>query len=129
MARIVHIHHVDKDDFLKGNIEPDKHERDIVFDSSPNYLEVLEQVRIELKWNEPSDIVELEGRHNVGFGMHIRWKTMRINTEQRWLAYKETVAESQDKALEFLRPRRLMALQNLTLIGVHCRFMQVFHHP
>ena len=42
MARIVHVHHVDKDGFLKGNIEPDKHERDIVFDSSPNYLEVLE---------------------------------------------------------------------------------------
>ncbi|KAE8819933.1 hypothetical protein D1007_02110 [Hordeum vulgare] len=32
--------------------------------------------------------------------MHIRWKTMRVNFEQRWLAYKDTVAESLDKALE-----------------------------
>ncbi|KAE8785269.1 hypothetical protein D1007_41012 [Hordeum vulgare] len=32
--------------------------------------------------------------------MHIRWKTMRVNSEQRWLAYKDTVAESLDKALE-----------------------------
>jgi hypothetical protein len=29
-------------------------------------------VRIDLNWNEPSDVVELERRHNVGFGMHIR---------------------------------------------------------
>ncbi|KAE8805917.1 hypothetical protein D1007_17916 [Hordeum vulgare] len=33
-------------------------------------------------------------------GRHIRWKTMRVNSEQRWLAYKDTVAESLDKALE-----------------------------
>ncbi|KAE8816737.1 hypothetical protein D1007_05760 [Hordeum vulgare] len=32
--------------------------------------------------------------------MHIRWKTMRVKSEQRWLAYKDTVAESLDKALE-----------------------------
>ncbi|KAE8821244.1 hypothetical protein D1007_00628 [Hordeum vulgare] len=32
--------------------------------------------------------------------MHIRWKTMRVSSEQRWLAYKDTVAESLDKALE-----------------------------
>lgn len=100
MARIVHVHHVDKDSFLKGNIEPDPDEIDLVFERSPNYAKVLEQVRIDLNLNDPSDVVELEGRHNVGFEMHIRWKTMRINSEQRWVAYKETVAESLDKALE-----------------------------
>ena len=72
MARIVHVHRVDKDAFLKGNIEPDPDERVLVFDHSPNYDEVLEQVRLELLWNEPTDVVELEGRHNVGFGMHVR---------------------------------------------------------
>ena len=102
MERIVHLHHVDKDAFLKGNIEPDPDEHDLVFDRSPNYAEVLKQVRIVLHWNEPCDVVELEGRHNVGFGMHIRWKTMCINSEQRWIAYKETVLESQDKALDCL---------------------------
>ena len=107
MARIVHVHHVDKDAFLKGNIELDPDEIDLVFESSPNYAEVLEQVRIELHWNEPSDIVELEGRHNVEFGMHIRWKTMRINSEPRWIVYKETVLESQDKALELFATKKV----------------------
>ena len=107
MARIVHVHHMDKDVFLKGNIEPDPDELDLVFDSSPSYAEVLEQVRIELHWNEPSDIVEFEGRHNVGFGMHIRRKTMRINSEQHWIVYKETVLELQDKALELFATKKV----------------------
>ena len=72
MARIVHVHHVDKDAFLRGNIEPDPDEHAIVFERSPNYAEVLEGMRAELNWKEASDVVELEGRHNVGFGMHIR---------------------------------------------------------
>ena len=79
------VHHGDKDAFLKGNIEPDPDELDMVFDSSPSYAELLQQVREDLNWTDPSDIIELEGRHNVGFGMHIRWKTMRVNSEQRWL--------------------------------------------
>ena len=58
MERIVHVHHVDKDAFLKGNIEPDPDERVLVFDCSPNYDEVLEQVRFDLHWNEPTDVVE-----------------------------------------------------------------------
>ena len=66
------VHHVDKDTFLKGNIEPDPDELDMVFDNSPSYAELLQQVRKDLNWMDPSDIVELEGRHNVGFGMHIR---------------------------------------------------------
>ncbi|KAE8785494.1 pentatricopeptide repeat-containing protein [Hordeum vulgare] len=96
----VYVHHVDKDAFLKGNIDPDPDELDMVFDLCPSYGELLEQVRKDLNWMDPSDVVEFAGRHNVGFGMHIRWKTMRVNSEQRWLAYKDTVAESLDKALE-----------------------------
>ncbi|KAE8796099.1 putative 26S proteasome non-ATPase regulatory subunit 3 [Hordeum vulgare] len=96
----VYVHHVDKDAFLKGNIDPDPDELDMVFDLRPSYAELLEQVRKDLNWMDPSDVVEFAGRHNVGFGMHIRWKTMRVNSEQRWLAYKDTVAESLDKALE-----------------------------
>jgi hypothetical protein len=72
MVRIVHIHHVDKEAYLKGNIEPDPDELDLVFERTLTYAEVLEQVRIELKWMDPSDVVELEGRHNTGFGMHFR---------------------------------------------------------
>ena len=109
MERIVHVHHVDKDAFLKGNLEPDPEEVDLVFDHSPSFAEVVAQVRIDLNWNEPNDGVELEGRHNVGFGMHIRWKTMRINSEQRWSVYKETVAESQDKALELFATKTVDA--------------------
>jgi hypothetical protein len=46
--------------FLKGSIEPDPEELDLVFDRSPNYAEVVAQVRIDLNWNEPNDGVELE---------------------------------------------------------------------
>ena len=69
MARIVHVHHVDKNSFLKGNIEPDPDELDLVFECSPTYAELLEQVRIDLNWMDPNDVVEFEGRHNVGFGI------------------------------------------------------------
>ncbi|KAK1616983.1 hypothetical protein QYE76_022500 [Lolium multiflorum] len=115
MERIVHVHHVDKDAYLKGNIEPDPEEVDLVFDLSPSFAEVVAQVRVELNWNEPNDGVELEGRHNVGFGMHTRWKTMRINSEQRWSVYKETVAGSQDKALELFATKTVDARIELDL--------------
>ncbi|KAE8806092.1 hypothetical protein D1007_17770 [Hordeum vulgare] len=96
----VYVHHVDNDAFLKGNIDPDPNEFDMVFNFCLNYVELLEQVRNDFNWMDPSDVVEFDGRHNVGFGMHICWKTMRVNSEQCWLAYKDTVAESLDKALE-----------------------------
>ncbi|KAE8804005.1 hypothetical protein D1007_19965 [Hordeum vulgare] len=96
----VYVHHVDKDAFLKGNIDPDTDELNMVFDLCPSYVELLEQVRKDLNWMDPSDVVEFDVRHNMGFGMHIRWKTMRVNSEQRWLAYKDTVVKSLDKALE-----------------------------
>jgi hypothetical protein len=81
MARIVHVHHVDTDAFLKGNIEPDPEEVDLVFGCSPNYAEVLEQVSIDLNWIDRSYVVDLEGRHIAGFKMHVCWKIMRINSE------------------------------------------------
>ena len=34
-------------------------------------------------------------------------KTMRVNSEQRWFAYKETVAESLDKAFEFFATKKV----------------------
>ena len=80
MARIVHVHHVDKDAFLKGNIEPDPDEVGLVFEHSPTYAEVLNKVRIQLNWLDTSDVVELEGRHNAGHGVHLRWKFLRINS-------------------------------------------------
>jgi hypothetical protein len=93
----------------------DPEEVDLVFDLSPSFAEVVAQVRVELNWNEPNDGVELEGRHNVGFGMHTRWKIMRINSEQRWSIYKETVAGSQDKALELFATKTVDAHMELDL--------------
>ena len=100
MEKMVSVHHVDKEAFLKGNVEHDSEEKVVVFGHSPSYAEVVERVRIALNWTDPNDVLSLEGRHNVGFGMHIRWKIMPLNSELCWSAYKETVAASQDKALE-----------------------------
>ena len=86
-----------------------------MFERSPNYAEVLEQVRIDLNWMDPSYVVELEGRHNAGFGMHVRWKTMRVNSDQRWVAYKEVVAESLDKALELFATKKFDTALHLDL--------------
>ena len=35
----VYVHHVDKEAFLKGNVEPDPDELDMVFESSPSYAQ------------------------------------------------------------------------------------------
>ncbi|KAE8777983.1 hypothetical protein D1007_49211 [Hordeum vulgare] len=56
----VYVHHVDKDAFLKGNIDPDPDELDMVFDLCPSYGELLEQVRKDLNWMDPSDVVEFD---------------------------------------------------------------------
>ncbi|KAE8809295.1 hypothetical protein D1007_14078 [Hordeum vulgare] len=56
----VYVHHVDKDAFLKGNIDPDPDELDMVFDLCPSYGELLEQVRKDLNWMYPSDVVEFD---------------------------------------------------------------------
>src|SRR3954465_3227890 len=77
MARIINVHHVDKEAFIKGNGEFDKEEVVVVFEHSPTYAELVERCKEELKWTHQNDVVELKGRHNVGFGHHVRWKIMR----------------------------------------------------
>ena len=81
MERLVSVHYVDKEAFLKGNVEHDPDEIVVVFDRSPNYVEVVEKIRIALEWTYPNYLVELEGRHNVDFGMHSCWQTMPLNSE------------------------------------------------
>ncbi|KAE8788107.1 hypothetical protein D1007_37892 [Hordeum vulgare] len=56
----VYVHHVDKDAFLKDNIDLDPDELDMVFDFCPSYAELLEQVRKNLNWMDPSDVVEFD---------------------------------------------------------------------
>jgi hypothetical protein len=48
-----------KDTFLKGNIEPNPDKFGLVFQSSPNFAEVLEQVKIDMHCNEPNNVIEL----------------------------------------------------------------------
>ena len=67
MEKMVSVHHVDKEAFLKGNVEHDSEEKVVVFGHSPSYAEVVERVRIALNWTDPNDVLSLEGRHNVGF--------------------------------------------------------------
>ena len=55
----------------KGKVEVDPEKAVIVLDHSSYYAEVVEIVRIEFNWMDPSDVVELEGMHNVRFEMHI----------------------------------------------------------
>ena len=43
MERLVSVHHVDKEAFLKGNMDDDLDEIVVVFDRSPNYVEVVEK--------------------------------------------------------------------------------------
>jgi hypothetical protein len=89
--RIFSVHRVDKEAFLKGNAEVDPVEVVMDFDRSPTYVVVVEKVMVELKWNDPSEVVELEGRQNVWFGMHIRWKTMPFYSKQHLVACMEMV--------------------------------------
>ena len=117
MPTIVHVHHVDKEAFLKGNMEPDPDEVALVFEQSPTYAEVLKQVRIDLNLMNQDEFVELEGRHNAGHGVHLRWKFLRITSELHWVAYKETVAESLDKSLELFATVKFDAHVNLDFNG------------
>jgi hypothetical protein len=40
-------------------------------------------MRNDLIWMDPSDLIELGGRNNIGFRMHNCWKAMPIKSEQR----------------------------------------------
>jgi hypothetical protein len=68
MARIVYVHHVDKGVFLKENIELDQDELDMMFQRTPNYVEVTEQVRIDLHCYEQ---VSLERNKKLIIDLHI----------------------------------------------------------
>ena len=73
--RIVNVHHVDKANFLKGNVDcVDNEEVVMVFVTTPTYVEVVKRVRMDLKWMDPSDVIELVGRYNSGRGHHSRLK-------------------------------------------------------
>jgi hypothetical protein len=60
MARIVSVHFVDKEAFLKGNLDGDPDVVVMVFDHSPTYAEVADKVREQLKWNDPTYLVKLD---------------------------------------------------------------------
>jgi len=45
MARIVNVHHVDKEAFIKGNSEFYLEEVEIVFEHSPTYAELVERCK------------------------------------------------------------------------------------
>jgi hypothetical protein len=116
MARIVNVHHMDKAAFLKGNAEcVDPKEVVMVFTTSPTYAEVVERIRFDLKWMEPSDACELIGRYNAGFGHHNRLKIMPVDSELNWSAYKEIVEGSQDKSLELFATRKFVARLSIDL--------------
>ena len=96
------MHHVDFVSFEKGDAEygdPKKKPVVMVFPTSPSLEEVLVELRRRLNWMEESDGVDLIGRYNVGYGQHIRWKIMPLDSEFHWEAYKESVLASQDKII------------------------------
>ena len=101
MSRIVNVHYVSKEEFFSNNAEyVDNEEKVMVFRTSPTYFQVVARVKEVLKWTDPRDNVELEGRYFVGSGHHTRKKKIPIMCELDWGAYKEVVAASQDKSLE-----------------------------
>ena len=115
MARIVNVHHVDYPSFEKGDAEyGDPEELVLVFGTSPSLVDVVEEVRRKLKWMDESDVVELVGRYNVGFG-HIRWKTMSLNSELCRQAYKESVLASEVKSLELFAGKKVGAHLHIDL--------------
>jgi hypothetical protein len=101
MPRIVNVHYVDKNTFFSNYAEyVDNKEEAMVLVTSPTYVEVVARVREVLKWMDPREMLELEGRYDVGSGHKTRTKKMPIKCEVDWEAYKEMVAASQDKSLK-----------------------------
>jgi hypothetical protein len=101
---------------LKGNVEcVDPEEVFMVFITSPTYADVVERIRFDLKWMEPSAACELIGRYNAGFGHHNRLKIMLVDSELNWSAYKEIVAGSQDKSLGVFVTRKFVARLSIDL--------------
>ena len=107
---------MDKANFLKGNADcVDIEEVVMVFVTTPTYVEVVKRVRMDLKWMDPSDDIELVGRYNSGRGHHNRLKIMPVNSELNWSAYKEMVAESEDRSLELFATRKIGPRLNIDL--------------
>lgn len=112
------MHHVDFASFEKGDAEygdPKNKEVVMVFPTSPSLEEVVVELRRRLNWMEESDGVDLIGRYNVGFGQHIRWKTMPLVSEFHWEAYKESVLASQDKSFELFATNKVGARLHVDL--------------
>ena len=58
MGRLVNVHYLDKVAFMTNNADIlDDNEKVIVFETSPNYDEVIERVRYVLNWMDPHDRV------------------------------------------------------------------------
>ena len=107
---------MDKANFLKGNADcVDIEEVVMVFVTTSTYVEVVKRVRMDLKWMDPSDVIELVGRYNSGRGHHSRLKIMPVNSELNWSAYKEMVAESEDRSLELFSTRKIGPRLNIDL--------------
>ncbi|KAE8789668.1 hypothetical protein D1007_36097 [Hordeum vulgare] len=96
MDKTVNIHYVDKEAFMNVDIV-DKYEEVLIFLESPTYEEVVEEMRIRLKWVDPSDQVELLGIYDVGSAHKYRIKTMPINSNLHWVAYKECATYCEHK--------------------------------
>ena len=112
------MHHVDFVSFEKGDAEygdPKKKPVVMVFPTSPSLEEVLVELRRRLNWMEESDGVDLIGRYNVGYGQHIRWKIMPLDSEFHWEAYKESVLASQDKSFELFATKVVRARLHIDL--------------
>lgn len=112
------MHHVDFVSFEKGDAEygdPKKKPVVMVFPTSPSLEEVLVELRRRLNWMEESDGVDLIGRYNVGYGQHIRWKIMPLDSEFHWEAYKESVLASQDKSFELFATKVVHARLHIDL--------------
>jgi hypothetical protein len=82
MPRVVNVHYVEKEAFFSNNADyVDNNEEVMVFVSSPTYVEVVARVREVLKWMNSRDMVELEGRYDVGPGHKTRMKCL---SSARW---------------------------------------------
>src|SRR3989337_2417730 len=115
MGRLVNVHYMDKKAFLSNNANADTGEEPMVFDTSPNYEEVVAKVRHVLKWMDTNFDVKLIGRYDVGVGAKSRLKSMPITSDLHWDVYKEKVFQSEDKSLELfatkVEPPRWQTIQ------------------
>ena len=77
----------------------------MVFGTSPTYVEVVARVKEFLKWTDPRENVELEGRHFVGSGHHTRKKKIPITCELDWGHTRRLWRHTKTSLLNYLLPR------------------------